>query len=431
MLSLLTFVIFGIAFLFIIFEWYDKSIIALGGALLMIFCGILTPEEAYHAIEYETILLLMAMMLLVNISAQSGIFNWLSIKIAKITRGNPLAIFILFSLVTAILSAFLDNVTTVILIIPITIQLINGMGKDPKPFIMAEIIFSNIGGALTLIGDPPNIIIGGATGFSFLDFIVNLWIPILFSLIFSLLIFCLVYWKKIKPNVNDLIELHIANILIKKIQYTFIKKPMHLDFIIKSIGVLLLTVGCFLVRKWIGVPTYLIAFGSAILLAFLTANRIQIHKSFESVEWTTLFFFGGLFIMVAGIEKTGILETLSFSIAHSTSNLFYLALMILWISGFVSMILDNIPFVTIMIPVILGIQSQFNIDTSILWWALSLGACLGGNATLVGASANLVSVGIAKKHNVNISFFEYMKFSLPLTISILILCSVYLFFVIN
>ncbi len=421
--------IFGLSFLFIIFEWYDKSVVALAGALLMIFFGVLTPEEAYFAVEYETILLLMAMMLLVNISSQSGIFNWLSTKIAAITKGNPLKIFILFSLTTAVLSAFLDNVTTVILIIPITIQLVKGMGKDPKPIVFAEIIFSNIGGALTLIGDPPNIIIGGATGFSFLDFILNLWIPILMSTIFAMIVFCITYWKKIKPITNDLVKLQIANILIKKIQYSFIKKTMHIDFIIKSIAILLLTVICFFMQEQIGLPTYLIAFGSTILLAILTSNRIEIHKSFEAVEWTTLFFFAGLFIMVAGIEKTGILEQVSHFIANSTSNIFYLSLLILWISGFVSMILDNIPFVTIMIPVILGIQTQFAIDTSILWWSLSLGACLGGNATLVGASANLVSVDIAKKNGVKITFLEYMKFSFPLTIGVLILCSGYLFFV--
>jgi Na+/H+ antiporter NhaD/arsenite permease-like protein len=394
----------------------------------MVIVRILTPEEAIEAIEFETILLLLAMMILVHIASQSGIFQWLNTRIASLTRGNPLAIFILFSLMTALFSAFLDNVTTVILIVPLTIELVKGMGRDPKPYIFGEIIFSNIGGALTLIGDPPNIIIGEAVGLSFLDFIVNLWIPIAFSIIFALIIFVSIYWKKIKPISKDLIELHIANILIKKIKHKFLKVTLHKDFIIKVISILVLTMGCFLLQEAIGLPNYIIAFTAALVLGILSSKKINIHDSFSSVEWTTLFFFAGLFIMVAGIEKTGLLEHLSHYVAYSTTNITILALLILWVSGFVSMIVDNIPFVTVMIPVILGIQGELiGVDSSILWWALSLGACLGGNGTLIGASANIISVDLAKKQNVHISFLEYMKFSFPLTVGVLLICSVYIF----
>lgn len=421
--------IFGIAFVLIASERFDKSLVALLGALLMVILRILTPEEAIHAIEFETILLLLAMMVLVNIASKSGIFEWLNVKIAAFTKGNPLAIFLLFSLVTAVFSAFLDNVTTVILIVPLTIELVRGMGKDPKPYIFAEIIFSNIGGGLTLIGDPPNIIIGGATGFSFLDFIINLWIPILGAAILAMFVFIILNWKKIRPIADSLIDLTIANIIIRKVKAKFVKTTIHKDFVIKVIFALAITVIGFLLQGYIGLPNYVIAFTAAIFLGLLTTKKVSIHESFSSVEWTTLFFFAGLFIMVAGIEKTGILENLSEWVAHSTSDLFYLALIVLWVSGFVSMILDNIPFVTVMIPVIAGIQLQFpEADMTILWWALSLGACLGGNGTLIGASANVISADLAKKEGVNISFMGYMKFSLPLTIGILLICSVYLFF---
>ena len=429
MLTYLAIGIFLLSFAFIVFEIYDKSLIALSGGLLMIIFGILSPEEAIAAIEFETILLLLAMMILVNIASKSGIFSWLNVKIASLTKGNPLAIFIFFSLITAVFSAFLDNVTTVILIVPLTIELVKGMGKDPKPYIFAEIIFSNIGGALTLIGDPPNIIIGGATGFNFLDFVVNLWIPILASMIFATVVFIGLNWKKLKPIADNLVELMVANIIIKKIKHKFVKRVIHKDFVIKVLSVLLLTLIGFLMQSLIGLPTYVIAFSAAMLLGILCSKRISIHKAFESVEWTTLFFFAGLFIMVAGVEKTGILEELSHWVANSTSNILYLSLMVLWVSGFTSMVIDNIPFVTIMIPVIMGVQGQLTgADTEILWWALSLGACLGGNGTLIGASANIISVDLAKKEGVHISFLEYMKFSFPLTIGVLGICSIYLFF---
>ncbi|MFC1615974.1 SLC13 family permease [Patescibacteria group bacterium] len=428
MLTYLTVSIFLFAFILIAFEVFDKSLIALFGSLLMIIIGILSPEEALAAVDFHTILLLLAMMILVNIASKSGIFAWLNVRIASITRGNPLAIFLLFSLITAVFSAVLDNVTTVILIVPLTIELVKGMGKDPKPYIFAEIIFSNIGGGLTLIGDPPNIIIGGATGFSFLDFIVNLWIPILFASIFTLAVFVVLHWKKLKPISDNIVDLTIANMLIKKIHFKFLKKTLHKDFVLKVILVLLLTILGFLMQHYIGLPNYVIAFSAAIFLAVISKKRVNMHEAFQSVEWTTLFFFAGLFIMVGGFEKTGLLEQLSHWITNSTDNLLYLSLIILWVSGFVSMILDNIPFVTVMIPVIMGMQAQLiGMDASILWWSLSLGACLGGNGTIIGASANVISIDLAKKDNVHISFLEYMKFSFPLTLGILGLCSLYLF----
>ena len=421
--------IFALAFAFIVFEIYDKSLVALSGALLMVILGILSPEEALGAIEFDTILLLMAMMLLVHIASKSGIFAWLNVKIAALTRGNPMAIFLFFSLITTFFSAFLDNVTTVILIVPLTIELVKGMGKDPKPYIFAEIIFSNIGGALTLIGDPPNIIIGGVTGFNFLDFIINLWIPILASIVFALVVFLTFNWKNLRPISNNLVDLCIANVTIKKVKERFVKRTMHKDFVLSVVAVLILTVIGFFIQSSLGLPTYFIAFTGAMLLAIMVSKRVSIEDSFRSVEWTTLFFFAGLFVMVAGVESTGLLELLSDWIANSTTNLFYLSLIVLWVSGLVSTILNNIPFVTVMIPVIIGIQAKFQgVDTSILWWALSLGACLGGNATLVGASANVVSVDLAKKDGINISFLEYMKFSFPMTMGLLVICSIYLFF---
>lgn len=422
----LTVGIFLISLSLIIFEVFDKSLIALSGALLMVIFGVLTPEEAIEAIEFETILLLLAMMLLVNISSKSGIFSWLNVRIASITKGNPFKIFLLFSIVTFVFSAFLDNVTTVILIVPLTIELVRGMGRDPKPYVFAEIIFSNVGGALTLIGDPPNIIIGGATGLNFLQFVQNLWIPITAVVIFTLGVFITLSWKTFKPIADDLVELTIANITIRKIQYEFLKVVLHKDFVIKVILVLFLTLAGFMLQAQIGLPTYVIAFVAAVVLALLCEKKIDIHESFRSVEWPTLLFFAGLFIMVGGMESTGLLEKISHLLVSSTSNLLLLSLIILWASGLISMILDNIPFVAVMVPVIMSMQSQITGDATILWWALSLGACLGGNGTLIGASANVVSADIANKRGVRITFLDFTKFSLPITLGMLVICSAYL-----
>lgn len=430
MLEYLALGIFGIAFFLIVIDRFDKSLTALLGALLMVIFRILTPEEALESIEFETIFLLMAMMVLVNIASKSGIFEWVNVKIAALTRGNPLAIFLFFSLLTGVFSAFLDNVTTVILIVPLTIELVKGMGKDPKPYVVAEIFFSNIGGALTLIGDPPNIIIGGATGLNFLDFIVNLWVPILMVTIAVLLALIIKNWKAVKPISGNLVDLIIANVIIRKVKMKFVKKTIHADFVIKVIIALFVTIGGFLMQSYIQLPNYVIAFTAAIILGMVTAKKVSIHSAFRSVEWTTLLFFAGLFIMVGGIEKTGLLEDLSHLIANSTSDIFILALIVLWVSGIVSMVLDNIPFVTVMIPVIAGIQAQFGAtDVTILWWALSLGACLGGNGTLIGASANVISADLARKRGIEITFINYLKFSFPLTIGMLLICSLYLYIV--
>lgn len=432
MLAYIALGIFFLAFAFIVFEVFDKSLIALSGALLMVVLGILGPEEALEALNMDTILLLMAMMVLVNIASKSGIFAWLNVRIASVTKGNPLAIFLLFSILTGVCSAFLDNVTTVVLIVPLTIELVKGMGKDPKPYIFAEIFFANIGGALTLIGDPSNIIIGGASGFNFLQFIQNMWIPVTLVSMVVLLYFVALNWRNLKPISKNLVDLCVANVIIRKIQNKFVQTTLHKDFVIKVLLALVLTIVAFLLQSVIGLPNYVIALVGAIMLGLMTTKRIDIHESFKSVEWTTLFFFAGLFVMVAGVEKTGLLEEISNLVAGSTTNVFYLSLIVLWVCGFVSMVVDNIPFVTVMVPVIAGIQSQMiGVDTSILWWALSMGACLGGTGTLVGGSANVVSAGLARREGVHITFLEYFKFSFPLTVSMLIVCSAYLFFAAN
>ncbi|MDP4007618.1 MAG: ArsB/NhaD family transporter [Candidatus Peregrinibacteria bacterium] len=429
---LLPALIFIAIFVLIIFEVYDKAILASLGAILMIAFGVIDFHQAIESIEFETIILLMSMMLLVEVSRESGIFSWLTVKMARYSKGNPLLIFLLFSLTTAFLSAFLDNVTTIVLIVPVTISLVKGMGRDPKPYIIAEILFSNIGGTLTLIGDPPNIIIGGAVKLSFIQFIQNLWLPVLASLTVIILIFVTTHWKNhFKPIASDLRKLFLSHVLIRKIAYKFLHIELSRVFMIKSISVIILTILGFFFQKSLGVNVGVIAFSGAILLLLISSKEVKFEHSLRKVEWATLLFFCGLFVMVGAIEHVGLLEKISDMILQlSDGKYITLLLTVLWVSGFTSMILDNIPFVTLMIPVIFSIQAQIdpNVDASLLWWALSLGACLGGNGTMIGASANVIGLDLAKKDNVHISFLQFFKYGFPLTILSLGLSSAYLFY---
>jgi len=342
MIEALALLIFALAFVLIIFEPFEKSIIAMLGALLMMLFGVIDPHHALQAIEWETIFLLLGMMLLVNMASTSGILDWLNVRIATYTKGNPLYIFAFFSFITAVLSAFLDNVTTVILIVPITIALLQGMGKDPKLYVIAEILFSNVGGALTLIGDPPNIIIGGATDFSFMDFVRNLWLPILGCTIFLYAFFFIRFRHEFKPINTSLTESHLAGILIEKIKHQFLKRTLNKWFIIKVSVVLLVTILGFLTHEITHIPAFVIALLGGITLSIISSKQVDIHDAYAKVEWTTLFFFMGLFMMVAGVEETGILDDLSQWMVTATENKLELALLILWVAGLVSMVLDQL-----------------------------------------------------------------------------------------
>lgn len=430
MLTYIALGIFALTLFFIIFDLLDQALVALGGALLMIMFGVLTADQALAAVDFRTIFLLMAMMILVFIASKSNIFAWINVKIAVLTRGNPFAIFLFFSLLTGVCSAFLDNVTTVILVVPLVIELVTGMGKNPKPYIFSTMVFANLGGSLTLIGDGSNILIGGASGLSFTDFIANLWIPVALASLLTIAYFSIVYWKALKPASDNLVDTTIANIIIKRIKEKFLHTTFKKSFVIKVVFFLLATILGFFFQHQIGLPNYVIALIGAVFLALATHKEVSVHETLKAVEWSTIFFFAGLFVLVAGIENTGLLESLSNWVANSTTNLFYLSVIILWVSGIPSMLINNIPFVTLMIPVIIGIQAKMVgvEDLNVLWWALSMGACLGGSGTLVGASANVVTAGLAKKAGHPVSFIEHLKFNLPLTLGILLICTGYLYF---
>jgi len=427
LLFVLAIIIFIVSFLTIVFEIYDKAMAAMAGAILMILFRIISFEDAIEAIDFETIGLLMGMMILVDLASSSGVFSWLNLKIARLTRGQPWMIFLLFIVVTFLFSAFLDNVSTMLIIIPVVMSLTMGMGLNSKFFLISLILFSNIGGALTLIGDPTNIIIGTSAGLSFNDFIQNLIVPITSVGVVIMILLGISKWSLLKPISGNLKQLFVSHLLIEKIEKLFGKRTLKFSFIVKVLAILVLTLLGFVFQNFLQLPVSVISITGALALLLMTTKHSSIHEALAKVEWPTLFFFMGLFIMVAGLEHVGLLEMIGEGIINFTDNYLILILLILWSSAIISMLLDNIPFVTVMVPIVFQLQPSLpaGVDPMLLWWALSLGACLGACGTPIGSSANVVSIGIARKSGVHLSFIDYMKVGLPLTIVALTICSIY------
>ncbi len=424
--------IFIVSFLTMIFEVYDKALVAMSGAVLMILCRVLSFDQAIEAVDFETIGLLMGMMIIVDIASSSGVFSWLNTKIAKLTRGQPWLIFLLFVSVTALFSAFLDNVTTMLIIVPIVMSLSKGMGLNSKFFLISLVLFSNIGGALTLIGDPTNIIIGTSANLSFNQFIQNLIIPISAVATVLILILGFTHWDDLKSTRGNLKQLFVSHMLIQKIEHVFGRDSMTKSFVLKVLFVMMATLLSFVFQQQLGVPVSILALTGALVLLLITNDQSSIHDSLAKVEWSTLFFFAGLFIMVAGLEHVGLLEQIGEAIIQYSDDYQKLILLILWSSAIISMLLDNIPFVTVMVPIIFQVQPFIpaGVDPNLMWWALSLGACIGACGTPVGSSANVVGIGMAKKHGVHISFLNYIKIGLPLTMVALSICSLYFILII-
>lgn len=409
--------IFALTYVIIISEKIHRTIIAIFGALLMIILGVLNQEEAIHGIDFNTLGLLIGMMVIVGISKQSGMFQYVAIWSLKIGKGKPIPIFIFLLTITATFSAFLDNVTTVLLIAPVMFVVADNLKLNAKPFLIGAILLSNIGGTATLIGDPPNILIGSAVGLSFNEFLFNLG-PVV-ALITAATIF-LMYLKYKKT--------FIANISSQKAIMKFNPAETITDYplLVKSLAVMFLVLIGFFTHSVSGFEVATIALFGAALLLLLTVNEPEEHL--REIEWTTIFFFIGLFVLVAGLEKVGAIRMLAQQIISLTQgNFVLLTMIILWGSALFSAIIDNIPFVATMIPLVKDIGLLSNLNIKPLWWALALGADIGGNATIIGASANVVVAGMAAKEGHKIGFLEYMKTAVPFTFVALIIAAVYVY----
>lgn len=408
--------VFIISYGIIISEKLHKTITALFGAALIVVLGIMSQEEAVRYIDFNTIGLLIGMMVLASAIKRTGMFKYIAVKVANISKGNPSTILIMFMVITGLLSAFLDNVTTIVIMIPITINICRIFGLKPVSFVIAEIFASNIGGTATLIGDPPNILIGSATHLGFNDFIINLAPVSIIALAVSILFFLKIFKNELhqKNGVQALINLDESNIITDK------------KLLIKSLLVLGGVILGFFLHDILHLGSATIAItGAAVILII---GKIDVKKTLEDVEWPTILFFAGLFILVGGLQKTGVLELLAkLTFQVSQGNIFITGLAILFISAILSAFIDNIPFVATMIPLIKTfgeLSGSGNID--FLWWCLALGACFGGNGTIIGASANVIAIDTLKSNGYTISFKEFFKVAFPMMIITIVIAAAYM-----
>lgn len=417
--TLIALIIFITTLVFVSLEKINRTVIALSGALLFILLKILTQQEAFLSIDFNTIGLLTGMMIMVSIIKRTGLFQYLAIKISKLAHGNIFFLLFFLSIITGVLSSILDNVTTIILIVPITLAICENLEISPVPLVLSEIFASNIGGAATLIGDPPNIIIGSAAHLSFMDFIINL-APFALILLILLPFFVRLFYKKeMSQNIKEAWE---------KVEKFDEKKAIEDPVLLKkSLLVFLLTISVFIFHHNLGLEAATVALAGATLL--LLVSNIDPAETFLEVEWSTLFFFIGLFVVIAGVEKVGIIQWLSDKIITLTKgNLTLTTLAVLWVSGITCSFVNNISYTISMVPVIQNIGAATSFNLNPVWWALSLGACLGGNGTFIAAAANLVGVNILKRQGRIITFKDFFRVGLPIMLISIILSSVYLYF---
>ena len=419
--TIVAIVIFVVAYALIISEKVHRTIVGLFGAMLMILFVIIDQEVAVHHIDFNTLGLLMGMMIIVNITSETGLFNFLAIWAAQKVKAQPIALLVVLSTITMVCSALLDNVTTVLLTVPITFSITSQLKVDVMPYLISQILASNIGGTATLIGDPPNIMIGSAVGLDFMAFVENL--TLISIIIFILVQFILIglYHKGLhtQPELQDKIMRLPAGAQIT--DHALLRKCLVVIF---------LTITFFVLHGSLGLESATVALSGAGLLLLLTATRDEgaIVKVLSKIEWPAIFFFGGLFILVGALVETGVIRMLAAEAIKATGgNVEATAILILWMSAFASAFIDNIPFVATLIPLIqdMGQMGLSNLDP--MWWSLALGACLGGNGTLIGASANVVVASMSAQRGRPISFLGFMKVAFPVMVFTIIVSNIYVY----
>jgi Na+/H+ antiporter NhaD/arsenite permease-like protein len=418
--------VLAITYVVVISEKINRSIVALVGAGIMVVVGVLDQEEAIRGIDFNTIGLLTGMMILVSISRRSGMFEFVAVWAAQTARAHPAGILLLLQIATAVISAFLDNVTTVLLIVPVTMSITKTLDVPAYPYLFAEIIASNIGGTATLIGDPPNILIGSLVGLDFNAFVYHLTPVILIVMVVQALMIHLLWGRELHATpeaearvmalesvsmIKDWVLLRQSLVVLTVVIVAFVlARPLHLE------------------------PATIAMLGAAVLMLLDNWTHHSekashnIHQTFGDVEWITIFFFIGLFIVVHGVDVGGLLHLLADDLIAATGgSLSGAGYAILWASAVLSAIVDNIPFVATMIPLIKSMAPAFGGPDKIepLWWCLSLGACLGGNGTLIGASANLTVAGIAERNGIPFSFAKYTLYAFPMMLVSVAICHVY------
>lgn len=425
-------IVFGVIYAIIITEKIDKTILALIGATIVIGLHYVGYEEAMHAVDLNVIFLLIGMMVIVAVLADTGVFEWLAITIARVAKGNGMVIIMIFMVLTAVLSAFLDNVTTVILIAPVTILITQILDLPTKPILIMEVIFSNVGGTATMIGDPPNIIIGSQTDFTFNDFIWNLTPVVAIIVVVTLAILWLMWHRRFRTTEE-------ARNRIRQSRPEF--AIIHKSKLLLALPVFFLVLIGFFFGSHIDVEPGIVALGGAMLM--LTVTRVSVEHVMERVEWGTILFFIGLFMLISALEHNGVFEWAGLQLFEICGgDLWLTTLGVLWFSALASVVVDNIPLVISMIPLVktivpifaqqMGLEGSEEairmIIESPLFWSLALGACLGGNGSLIGASANVVVAQMANRNGLPITFMGFTKYGFIFMLLSLFISTVYIWF---
>lgn len=409
-------IIFFVTLVAIATEKVDKTLAVLVGASLMLILKVVPQGIAFGLIDLNVILLLISMMIIVGIFSRTGIFEWIAIKVAKSAKGRPLIILLFLSLVTAVLSAFLDNVTTVLLMAPITFLITQQLGLNPVPFLIIEVMASNIGGTATLIGDPPNILIGSAANLGFNDFLLNL-APVILVIMFVFVVTVILMMRE---------KMRVSNEVKAKIMALDDTRAIRdKKLLIKCLFVLGLTLFAFLIHESLGLGPASVALAGATVLMVITGDDIE--KLFKTVEWPTIFFLIGLFIIVAGVIQVGAVNLAAEkSMDFTDGNVKLTTFIILWISAVLSSVIGSVSNAVALIPVVKSIAVHFA-DAKPLWWALAMGTCLGGNGTIIGAPANIIIAGLAAKNGSPISFKEFLKYGFIFVLESMIICTIYIY----
>jgi Na+/H+ antiporter NhaD/arsenite permease-like protein len=423
--------IFFLAYAVIVSEKIHKTVVAIVGAGLMLAFKVLQQHEAFHleefGVDWNVIFLLISMMVIINLMKPTGIFEYIAIKSAKLGKGEPFRIIAIFAVVTAVLSALLDNVTTVLLITPVTMLIADALEVDPIPYLISCALASNIGGTATLIGDPPNIMIASKAQLNFMDFIYHLAPVVLVLMVLYIVAIKLIWGRKLKTKEE------LKRRIMAMDERESIKDPVMLK---KSLFVLAVVLAGFVFHGLLHFqPATIALFGAGLLL--LLSNTHEPHHILAEVEWPTIFFFIGLFIIVGGVVKVGLIKWMSVQVLNITQgNMLATSMVVMWFSAFASAIVDNIPYVATMNPLVVdmagqlwpdlsGVELLHRPDLMPVWWSLALGACLGGNGSAIGASANVIVVGMSEKAGRKISFLKFMAYGMPVMIMTVIVSTFY------
>ena len=414
-------IVFVLMYAVIVSEKIHRTVAAMIGAILLMLAGVLSQETALHHVDFNTLGLLVGMMILVSVTSQTGLFDYVAIKAAKTAKAEPRRLLIYLGLITAIFSAFLDNVTTVLLMVPVTFSITLKLKVKVVPFLLTQIIASNIGGTATLIGDPPNIMIGMAVKeLDFVAFLINLAPIALLNLILVLFVMDVLYRKSLKTQPE----------LQAKIMAMDERKSLtNMSLLYRCLFVLVLVILGFFTHSITHIESSLIALTGGFFILLLAGGSSKVvETALRKVEWPTIFFFIGLFIAVGGLIETGLINDMATkAVALTAGDVTMTSLLVLWLSALVSSVLDNIPFVATMIPLIenMGQMGVTNLEPA--WWSLALGACLGGNGTLVGASANLIVAAMAAERGVKITFMSYMKVGFGVMLMTIVVSTIYIY----